>query len=345
VRRTPGLALAAAAVLAGLPARAAVFSCEGEARGFFAARLEGEAVLLKLPGEPPVRLRQVPSASGAKYGEGRVVFWNKGERSTVWVDGAATYADCLPGVEHPWKNVFTLREAWIRLQLPEAWREGEYAMRAVAGEEAARIAPGAEFAVTAEMKAEPPAILARVLVYPSAAWSRLAVAPPGSVLAETESRVFALALPQSNPYPPGSEQARRFVEMARDDTYWWGAFSLLGQGERTQRRVVSGTVTYRQRIALPPGSTVEVKVADVSVADAPSALAGSARILADRQVPVPFEVGVDADAVDPRHAYAASARINGPDGRLLFVTGTGTPVLTRGAGDRVELVLAPAKRQ
>lgn len=51
------------------------------------------------------------------------------------------------------------------------------------------------------------------------------------------------------------------------------------------RATVTGTVTYRERIALPPGATVTVRLQDVSRADAP------AEVLAEEMI-VPTHVDV-----------------------------------------------------
>jgi putative lipoprotein len=56
---------------------------------------------------------------------------------------------------------------------------------------------------------------------------------------------------------------------------------------------VSGTVFYRERIALPPGAALTVQLADVSKADAPiDVIATETRILST-QVPVPFSLSYD----------------------------------------------------
>ena len=55
---------------------------------------------------------------------------------------------------------------------------------------------------------------------------------------------------------------------------------------------VTGTVTYRERIALPPeGVVVTIKVEDVSRADAPAVTIGE-QIIENpgHQVPIPFEI-------------------------------------------------------
>ena len=57
---------------------------------------------------------------------------------------------------------------------------------------------------------------------------------------------------------------------------------------------VSGSVTYRERIALPPTARIEVKLDDVSLADAPSRTLASQRFGAEgRQVPFAFALTVD----------------------------------------------------
>lgn len=82
-----------------------------------------------------------------------------------------------------------------------------------------------------------------------------------------------------------------------------------------------GTVAYRERMALPPGATVEVRLEDVSLADAPAVLLGEQTIaVEERQVPFAFEVPYAPDAIEPRRRYGVRATIRAPDGTLLFAT-------------------------
>ena len=86
---------------------------------------------------------------------------------------------------------------------------------------------------------------------------------------------------------------------------------------------VTGSVTYRERIALPPTAQIEVTLADVSLADAPSRTLASQSFGAEgRQVPFAFALTVDRADLDPRHSYAVSARITDADGKLMFITDT-----------------------
>lgn len=106
---------------------------------------------------------------------------------------------------------------------------------------------------------------------------------------------------------------------------------------------VTGTVTYRERMMLPPGAVVEVSLLDVSRADA------KARTLAQQVIkdppapPIPFVLEYDGKDIDSRMSYAVRAVIRHDD-RLLFTTDTHYPVITRGAGNTVDLILKHVAR-
>lgn len=103
--------------------------------------------------------------------------------------------------------------------------------------------------------------------------------------------------------------------------------------------VVSGTVSYRERIALDPAAEVRVQLLDVSRMDAPSVVLAEQRIRADgRQPPFAFTLQVDAARIDPRMRYAVAARIVRGE-QLLFINDTQYSVLTQGQGTRADLIL------
>lgn len=86
---------------------------------------------------------------------------------------------------------------------------------------------------------------------------------------------------------------------------------------------VTGSITYRERMALPPTAQVEVTLADVSLMDAPSKTIAQQSFTADgRQVPFAFSLTVDERRLDPRGRYSVSARITDASGRLMFITDT-----------------------
>jgi putative lipoprotein len=112
-----------------------------------------------------------------------------------------------------------------------------------------------------------------------------------------------------------------------------------GGGSATAK--VTGTVGYMQRIALPPTAIVRVSLLDVSRADAASITLGEQVIEAGgRQPPFAFAIAYDPAKIEERNSYAVQARIE-DGGRLLFISDRRYPVITRGAGTNVDLVLRP----
>ena len=114
-----------------------------------------------------------------------------------------------------------------------------------------------------------------------------------------------------------------------------------GIGEKPARgdTSVTGTVTYRERIALTPDSTVQVQLRDTSYQDAASILIAEQVIENPGQVPVKFKIDYNRDDLDSRNTYSISARITGPDGRLLFINDTAYDVITRGNPEKVDMLL------
>lgn len=102
---------------------------------------------------------------------------------------------------------------------------------------------------------------------------------------------------------------------------------------------VTGTVIYGNGDALPAGATLTVDLRDISLADAPSVLIGQQVIPAPGPSPVSYRVNYRRAAIDPRHDYSVSARIESSDGKLLFTNDTVYPALTYGNSDRADLEL------
>lgn len=101
---------------------------------------------------------------------------------------------------------------------------------------------------------------------------------------------------------------------------------------------LSGTVTYRERIALAPTAVLEVRLDDVTRPGAASPMVARVRFEQLGQVPIRFELPYDATAIDPRGRYALRATIS-DGGVLLFASMDTTLVLTQGHGPRADLVL------
>lgn len=108
--------------------------------------------------------------------------------------------------------------------------------------------------------------------------------------------------------------------------------------------VVSGTATYLQRIALPPGHTFHVRLEDVSIADrAAPVIARHSRPLDGANPPYRFELAYAAEDIDPRHSYAVRAEIRDAAGDLVFTTVERHSVITHQAPDTVEIIMRSAR--
>ena len=103
---------------------------------------------------------------------------------------------------------------------------------------------------------------------------------------------------------------------------------------------VSGTVTYRERIALPDSAVVYVRIEDISKADAAAQIVGEQVITNPGQVPIAFEVEYDPTEIQENHTYNLRVRIEDENGKLLFISDTHTPVITQGAPtEGIEMVV------
>jgi putative lipoprotein len=116
------------------------------------------------------------------------------------------------------------------------------------------------------------------------------------------------------------------------------ALTLVGlaPAAMAEPKTLSGTVTYRERIALPPGAVIEVRLVDVSRADAPSTTIAETSVKSTGQVPVAYRLQYDDAQIRPGRSYALQARIT-VDDRLWFITGH-HPVFVSGP-DNTDIVV------
>jgi uncharacterized lipoprotein YbaY/heat shock protein HslJ len=106
---------------------------------------------------------------------------------------------------------------------------------------------------------------------------------------------------------------------------------------------ISGTVSYRERLALSNQAQLEVTLEDVSRQDVAATILARQLITDPGQVPIRYELEYRPGDIDERMSYAVRAKIH-DRGRLLFTTDTHTPVLTRGAGREAHLMLVAVQR-
>jgi putative lipoprotein len=109
--------------------------------------------------------------------------------------------------------------------------------------------------------------------------------------------------------------------------------------------MITGSVLFRQRAALPPGSVVRVRLEDVSRQDVAAAIvAESLTVTRGEQVPIPFELEIDRSTLDPRAQYALRAAIE-IGCALAFATTTSHALPADGATTGIELLLEQVTAQ
>lgn len=138
----------------------------------------------------------------------------------------------------------------------------------------------------------------------------------------------ALSLPACGPADEGRQSA---AEIAADAV----TENALPAG------TISGSVSYRERIALSPSAELNLRLEDVSLADAKAKIIAERNMVISSQVPISFELNYDPALINAGNRYAVRATIY-DDGQMLFTTDTHYPVLTQNGGNTVELVLVRA---
>ena len=116
------------------------------------------------------------------------------------------------------------------------------------------------------------------------------------------------------------------------------AFAFRGSAALAATVELSGSVTYRQRIALPDTARLEVELVEFSASDAKETIA-SAAVEPTGQVPVGFTLPFDAARIDGERRYAIEARIS-VDDTIMFATRTPHAVDPLAPDGPVEIVLA-----
>jgi putative lipoprotein len=119
----------------------------------------------------------------------------------------------------------------------------------------------------------------------------------------------------------------------------WAAGCGPGQSTAVDGGIVRGSVTHRERVALPPDAVVEVKLYDVSNQDGAAPIIAQTTVVpAGREVPLAFELRYDPRTIRPIRWYAVRATIRS-GGQLTFATDTAHRVITQGHPTQLDLRL------
>lgn len=108
--------------------------------------------------------------------------------------------------------------------------------------------------------------------------------------------------------------------------------------DNSRMRVISGTVTYRERMALPPGAVVRVVLEDQSRMDAPATVITDYTHVVDGAPPYPFRLVFEPSVIDDRMRYGLRARIE-HEGRLEFTSTEHIDPFAGAPGEPVEIMV------
>ena len=116
---------------------------------------------------------------------------------------------------------------------------------------------------------------------------------------------------------------------------------ILSQVAAGEGSKITGTVAYRERIALQPDAIVHVKLLDVSREDAPADTIAETEIPTHgKQVPIPYELTYDPGKIAESHRYVVRATIDLDRGSIFTSTAV-YPVITKGSPTQVDILLHP----
>ncbi|WP_129678362.1 YbaY family lipoprotein [Candidatus Chloroploca sp. Khr17] len=119
---------------------------------------------------------------------------------------------------------------------------------------------------------------------------------------------------------------------------------LPGLAQAQGQGVVSGTLTYRDRSALPPNAVVTVQIAEVRPGVMPQVIAEQRFTSNNAQPPFRYTIGYDPARIDLNAQYTVQSNIT-VGGQVRYTTNQIVPVITRGAptmGVTLNLVLVGA---
>ena len=111
-------------------------------------------------------------------------------------------------------------------------------------------------------------------------------------------------------------------------------------GETEEKLQIDVTVTYLEKILLPPGSTVRAALYDESHELKPAISSSAVTTREGRGMPAELEISYPLDQIDDSHEYVIRAEITDPQGKLLFTTEEPVQVITdQEEPQKIDLVL------
>ncbi|WP_165495808.1 YbaY family lipoprotein [Marinobacter halodurans] len=120
-----------------------------------------------------------------------------------------------------------------------------------------------------------------------------------------------------------------------------GCAPMMERFQASKTRQIEGTVTYRERMMLPPDAQVTVALEDVSLADAPAEPVADMQFRAEGAPPWSFTLSYEPDQVIEGRHYNLRAKVT-LDDRLLFMSTEAHPVELPGDTGPVAILVSRA---
>jgi putative lipoprotein len=102
-----------------------------------------------------------------------------------------------------------------------------------------------------------------------------------------------------------------------------------------------GTVTYREKAALPSDATVEVRLEESANGSPPVTVDMETFDAGGRQVPIPFTLEFSRDLLKTQHTYALRAAIRSKSGDVLYASADAEQLSSPNTTARIDLVVQP----
>ncbi|WP_308254713.1 YbaY family lipoprotein [Geminocystis sp. GBBB08] len=113
--------------------------------------------------------------------------------------------------------------------------------------------------------------------------------------------------------------------------------SLISQ--KTTPSFVTGKVLYQEKMLLPKGSVIEIKLVDISRQDVSAITISEQKIVTNgEQIPFNFKLPFNPKDINPRYTYAIQAKIF-IDNQLTFINTQSYLVITRDNPTNIDLIL------
>ncbi|MEJ6949828.1 YbaY family lipoprotein [Natronospora cellulosivora (SeqCode)] len=90
--------------------------------------------------------------------------------------------------------------------------------------------------------------------------------------------------------------------------------------EKLEKIKLEGSVYYRERMLLLPGSTIKISLINLSIMDTEKSVLLEEEIKPEGQVPVPFTLEIDRNDLSEKYLYGLRAQITSKEDTILWIT-------------------------